>query len=163
MRTFASAAALALAAALVASPAAHATSGPDIGVDTTKTGGVQGVYANGVGSITNTGDVTIPAGVGVDVMVHNMENMPHELHANTVTPHNIFALRAVPTGLMSWRVTTLKSLAPGETQKFSWTVHHYGTWHRVYHHVELQTMPGGLTDSDPSNNMDREDNGGVGL
>lgn len=152
------AAALAAAAPLASVSPASATMPADIALDTAQTGGIQGLYANGTGSVTNAGSTTIPAGAVIQFSVHNEDHQSYEIHVNAPLPHDPTALSVAPNGLQSWSITTTDPLEPGEVESYGWVVLHYAPWHRVHLVTEVVSLPAGYEDTNPANDRAEEHN-----
>lgn len=125
----------------------------NLAVSSDRTGGVKGVFGTGARKVTNTGTTVVPEGTELAITVGDMPGLPDEIHANTVTFSNGFAV-VTPKDLLTqkWMAVTKKALAPGETASFSYMVLHYAPWHRVHHEIKVVSIPG-LTDHDSSDDV----------
>lgn len=138
---------------LLAAPATAST-GADIAVTSVRTGGITGVYGNGSGTVSNVGSAVIPKGTTLNIVVDDMPGLPDEIHANSISFSDLGFASIVPKDLATqkWKITTLKDLKPGESQKFKYTVLHYALWHRVKHQISVASIPG-LTDTNTANDV----------
>lgn len=129
----------------VAAPAyADDASSPSVTVTSKRTGGIQGVYGDGAGSIANTGNTVIPAGTTFTVELTDMPGLPDEIHANYLnfSDSGFMKIRSMDLASQKWKLTTKKDLKPGEVKDYKYKVLHYALWHRVKHDIKLDSVPG---------------------